>query len=190
MVSRGRYRNNPEWQLPIDLQNRFPDLPLILDPSHIAGKRGIIFDLCQTALDLNFDGLFIESHNNPAKAMSDKDQQVTPKELKSLLDQIIYREANITDDELLDRLTQLRRQIDSYDSDLLNLFERRMLISDSIGKYKKDHKITILQNSRWNEILNKRLESGIDKGLSADFLTKIFRAIHQESIGRQNNVMN
>lgn len=184
------FRNHPQWEIPIELKRRVPDIPIITDPSHICGSKELIFDISQRAMDLNFDGLFIESHINPEQALSDKEQQITPEELGELLDRIVLRSMNITDDTLIDKLSQLRAQIDQYDDDILEIFEKRMKISETIGKYKKENKITIFQPKRWTEIIEERLKKGGKKGLSPEFITKIFKAIHQESINRQNNVMN
>jgi chorismate mutase len=184
------YRNHPQWEIPIELKRRVPEIPIITDPSHICGNKELIFDISQRAMDLNFDGLFIESHINPEEALSDKNQQLTPDELNKLLDKLVLRSMKITDDKLIDTLSQLRTQIDQYDEDLLEIFEKRMKVSEIIGKYKRDNKITIFQPKRWAEIIERRIKKGEKKGLSAEFITKIFKAIHQESINRQNRVMN
>jgi len=184
------YRNQPNWQLPIELRRRIPDLPMICDPSHIAGARKYLHEISQKAMDLNFDGLMIESHINPAKALSDSAQQLTPNDLKELLSRLIYRNANTNDPRLLDVLGELRQQIDIYDDHLLDLLEQRMKVAETIGRYKKENNITILQTTRWDEIINKVIERGEAKGLSAEVIDSIFKAIHQESINHQMKVMN
>ena len=185
-----RYRNNPEWQIPIDLQNRFPDLPLILDPSHIAGKRDIIFDLCQTALDLNYDGLMVETHHDPDNAWSDAAQQITPSSLKQMTIDLKIRKQEGDAIEYQNRLATQRTQIDVLDHKLLELLGKRMRISDEIGLLKKENNVAILQTKRWNEILGKMILEGEERNLSEEFVLKIFKAIHQESINHQKKVVN
>lgn len=184
-----RYRNNPEWQIPIDLQNRFPDLPLILDPSHIAGRRDIIFDLCQTALDLNYDGLMIETHNDPDNAWSDAAQQITPKTLDQITIDLRIRKEEGDAVEFRNRLSTLRTKIDVVDHKLLEILGKRMKISDEIGQLKKENNVAILQTKRWNEILGKMILEGDDQNLSEEFVLRIFKAIHQESINHQKKVI-
>jgi len=183
-----RYRNNPEWQIPIDLQNQFPDLPLILDPSHIAGRRDIIFDLCQTALDLNFDGLMIETHHDPDNAWSDAKQQITPKTLDQLTIDLKIRKEEGDAVEYLNKLSNLRTQIDVVDHKLTEILGKRMKIADEIGGLKKKNNVAILQNKRWNEILGKMILEGKEFDLSEEFVLKIYKAIHQESINHQKRL--
>jgi chorismate mutase len=184
------YRNQPNWQLPIELRRRIPEVPIICDPSHISGSRQYLHEISQKAMDLNFDGLMIESHIDPSKALSDASQQLTPNDLKELLCRLIYRNANPSDPKLLDVLGELRQQIDIYDDHLLDLLEKRMKVAETIGKYKKENNITILQSTRWDEIINKVLSRGKAKSLSTEFVDIIFKAIHQESINHQMKVMN
>jgi len=183
------FRNNPQWQIPIELKRRIPNMPLITDPSHICGNRERIFEICQEAMDLNFDGLFIESHIEPDKAFSDSEQQITPEDLRTLLSRLQLRDPNI-DNSILLTIGELRAQIDDLDDKIIDIFERRMLISKEIGLYKKRHNITILQPKRWENILDKSLKVGKQRGLSSEFIEKVFRAIHQESIDHQNRIMN
>lgn len=183
-----RYRNNPEWQIPIDLQNQFPDLPILIDPSHIAGRRDIIFDLCQRALDLNFDGLMIETHHQPHKAWSDAQQQITPDTLKQITDNLKVRDEEGNAIEYHNKLANLRTQIDVVDHKLTEILGKRMKIADKIGVLKKDNNVAILQNKRWNEILEKMIFEGKENNLSKEFVLKIYRAIHQESINHQNKL--
>ncbi len=184
------YRNQPNWQLPIELRRRLPDIPIICDPSHISGTRKYLYEISQKAMDLNFDGLMIESHINPDKALSDAAQQLTPNDLKELLSRLILRSPVASDPKLLDVLGELRQQIDVYDDDLLDLLEKRMKVAETIGQYKKENNITILQSTRWDEIINKVVAKGVDKGLSPEIIDTIFKAIHQESINHQMKVMN
>ncbi|MBN2215522.1 MAG: bifunctional 3-deoxy-7-phosphoheptulonate synthase/chorismate mutase type II [Bacteroidales bacterium] len=184
------YRNHPQWQIPIELKRRIPTLPIITDPSHICGNRDLLFEISQKAMDLNFDGLIIETHVNPDKAWSDAHQQITPKVLKELLNNLVLRKANVDNAMLLSTLEEMRHEIDKYDDRLVKILEARMAVSRKIGIYKKKNNITILQTSRWDEILRKRIEEAEKIGLSEEFIVKLFRAIHQESINHQTKVMN
>ena len=183
-----KYRNNPEWQIAIDLHNKFPDLPLICDPSHITGKRTMIQEVSQQALDLNYDGLMIETHIDPDNAWSDAAQQVTPAVLIKLFSELKVR--NLTDDadDFNQRMNQLRTQIDDFDHKLIEILGRRMFIADQIGTLKKERNVAILQNKRWQELLDKMITDGENKGLSQEFIIQLFKAIHQESIHHQENV--
>ena len=185
---KSKYRNNPEWQLPIELQNRFPDLPLILDPSHIAGNRDLIFDISQTALDLNFDGLMIETHHNPDKAWSDAAQQVTPQSLIQIMKDLKIRKETTPEAEFTNAINNLRAQIDVVDNQIIELLGKRMKVSDGIGVLKKESNVSVLQSKRWNEILGKMVLEGHEKGLSEEFVLKMFKAIHQESINHQEKI--
>ncbi|WP_405199603.1 chorismate mutase [Christiangramia sp. LLG6405-1] len=184
-----KYRNNPEWQIPIELQNKFPDLPLILDPSHIAGRRDIIFDLCQTGLDLNFDGIMVETHHTPDKAWSDAAQQITPAALIQMMEDLKVRKEISASQDFQNKLTALRSKIDITDSQILEILSKRMKISEEIGQVKKDQNVAILQTKRWNEILGKMVLEGEDKGLSEEFVLRLFKAIHQESINHQQKIL-
>ncbi len=185
-----RYRNNPNWQIPIELQTRFPDLPLICDPSHIAGRRDIIFDVCQTALDLNFDGLMVETHYDPDNAWSDAAQQITPKSLIQMMDDLKIRKSTDTEADYRNALNTLRTQIDVVDHQLIEMLGKRMKIADGIGELKKDKNVAVLQTRRWNEILGKMILEGQDNDLSEEFVLRVFKAIHQESINHQEKIIN
>lgn len=184
-----KYRNNPEWQLAIELQTKFPDLPLINDPSHITGRRDMIFDVSQTALDLNFDGLMIETHNDPDKAWSDASQQVTPKALIQIMKDLKIRKESDPEAEFNSSLNNLRAQIDVVDNQIIELLGKRMKVADSIGLLKKQKNVAVLQSKRWNEILGKMVLEGEEKGLSEEFVLKMFKAIHQESINHQEKIL-
>ena len=185
-----KYRNNPEWQIAIELQNKFPDLPLILDPSHIAGRRDIIFDLCQTALDLNYDGIMVETHHDPDNAWSDAKQQITPAALIQIMKDLKIRKEVSESEEFQNKLSNLRAQIDVADNQLIELLSKRMKISDEIGKVKKAQNVSVLQTKRWSEILGNMVLEGEQRGLSEEFVLRMFKAIHQESINHQEKVMN
>jgi len=182
---KSKYRNNPEWQIPIDLQTRFPDLPLILDPSHIAGNRKLLFDLSQTALDLNFDGLMVETHYDPDNAWSDAAQQITPQTLIQIMKDLKIKKVVSESEEFMDSLKNLRAKIDISDQQLLEVLSKRMKISDEIGKIKKSQNVAILQTQRWNEILGRMILKGEEQGLSEEFVLKLFKAVHMESINHQ-----
>ena len=185
-----KYRNNPEWQIAIDMQNRFPDLPLICDPSHITGKRDMIQEVSQQALDLNYDGLIIETHIDPDNAWSDAAQQVTPATLKQMFINLRVRKISDDESEYNQKMAKLRMQIDEFDGKLLEILGNRMKVADKIGLLKKEKNVAILQNQRWNEILGKMILEGEEKGLSNEFVMQLFKAIHQESITHQEKVIN
>lgn len=185
-----KYRNNPEWQIAIDLQNRFPDLPLICDPSHITGRRDMIQEVSQQALDLNYDGLIIETHIDPDNAWSDAAQQVTPATLKQMFINLRVRKVTDDESEYNQKMAKLRMQIDEFDGKLLEILGNRMKVADKIGLLKKEKNVAILQNQRWNEILGKMILEGEEKGLSNEFVMQLFKAIHQESISHQEKVIN
>jgi len=183
------YRNLPEWQIAIDLQSKFPDLPIINDPSHISGSRDLIFDVSQTALDLNFDGLMIETHCDPDNAWSDAAQQVTPERLIEIFKTLKVRKPGDDEAEFHAALNQLRSQIDLLDSSLLDTMGDRMKVAKSIGQLKKDRNVAVLQSNRWNEILGRMILEGEQRGLSEEFVLKLFKSIHQESIRHQEKIM-
>lgn len=185
-----KYRNIPEWQMAIELQQKFPDLPIINDPSHITGKRAMVQEVCQTALDLNFDGLMIETHNDPDNAWSDAPQQVTPESLIQMFKDLKVRKKNDPEQAYNNQLGTYRSQIDVIDEQLLEGLGKRMAIADQIGKLKEEHNVAVLQSSRWHDILAKMVAEGEKKGLSEEFVSKLFKAIHQESINHQEKIIN
>lgn len=186
---KGKYRNNPEWQIPIDLQYKFPDLPLILDPSHIAGRRDMIFELSQTALDLNYDGLMIETHPDPDNAWSDADQQITADTLMEIMRNLKVRKPEGDGKDYKNTLEMKRTQIDLIDDQIIGLLAKRMKIVDTIGELKKINNVAILQVKRWNEIMERMIAEGTQNQLSEEFVVDVFKAIHQESINHQKKVM-
>ena len=185
-----KYRNLPQWQLAIELRRLIPGIPMICDPSHISGKRSLIKEVSQKAIDMNYDGLMIETHINPDKALSDNEQQVTPKQLDEILSSLIIRNSEIENNEFKLSLEELRIQIDDLDNELLDVLKRRMNVAEEIGIHKKEKGVTILQSNRWEELLLSRINHGVKNGLSEDFMSKLLKAIHQESINRQIKVMN
>ncbi|HNA00951.1 MAG TPA: chorismate mutase [Ferruginibacter sp.] len=184
------FRNAPMWHLPIEMKRRFPGMPLICDPSHICGNRAMLQSVAQKSIDLDFDGLMIESHIDPDNAWSDAKQQVTPGRLLEMLEELVWRNENSTEPEFINALTTLREQINQVDDELLTLLGQRMKLSDKIGQYKKDNNITILQTNRWNEILERAFKKGEAMGLTREFITRYFDAVHMESIQHQNKIMN
>ena len=185
-----KYRNIPEWQIAIELQSRFPDLPLICDPSHITGKRSMIQEVSQQALDLNYDGLIIETHTDPDNAWSDAAQQVTPTVLKQIFKNLRIRQETTEEDDYNIEMIKLRANIDVDDSKLLEILGHRMKVAEQIGALKKAKNVAVLQNKRWNEILGRMILDGEEKGLSEEFILKLFKAIHQESISHQEKIIN
>lgn len=183
------YRNAPMWHLAIDMKLKYPGMPLINDPSHICGRRDILQEVMQKAIDLDYDGLMIESHIDPDKAWSDAKQQVTPEQLAEMLEHIIWRREDINSAEYHAALEALRQKIDHLDDELMQILGQRMKIAEQIGQYKKDNNITILQISRWNEIIDRASVKGDKFGLSREFITKYLDAVHMESINHQKKVL-
>lgn len=184
-----KYRNVPNWEIPIGLMEEMPDIPLICDPSHISGQRDGLLHVAQKAMDLNFAGLMIETHSNPDKAWSDAQQQITPQQLKLLMDQLILRTASIQE-EGIDFIELQRKKIAEIDDQLFELMKQRMQIARDVGNYKRESGVTILQTEHWKKIIEQRLSKASELELSTDFLRSILDAIHQESIRHQTKVMN
>ncbi|HOK99559.1 MAG TPA: bifunctional 3-deoxy-7-phosphoheptulonate synthase/chorismate mutase type II [Bacteroidales bacterium] len=183
------YRNDPNWQIPIELRRRIPNIPLIIDPSHICGKRYTLFEITQKAMDLNYDGIIIESHIDPDHALSDAKQQLRPDQLGELLKKLVIRKEYIENGSLV-TIEELRSQIDKIDDKIVELLEKRMHIAEEIGKIKKENNIAVLQTKRWHQIITQRMKEAREKGLSEHFIENIFRAIHEESINHQTRIMN
>ncbi len=180
------YRNNPKWQIPIDFKNRLPEIPLICDPSHICGEREGIIDVSQTALDLQFDGLMIETHNDPDKAWSDAKQQITPNRLQEIITDLRIRKKDFGNNDL----DKLRKQIDLIDDKILDILNARMEVVKKIGSKKKKDNVAVYQQDRWREIIQKSIDKGTNLGLSINFVEKIYKSIHQESINQQEKIIN
>ena len=189
-LNKNKYRNSPEWKYVIELKRRIPNLPIICDPSHISGRREYLKEISQKAIDLDMTGLMIESHNNPKVALSDKNQQVTPEDLNTLLNGLIKREASPHNKEFENKLEALRREIDLMDDEILETMGARMNIVREIANYKKENNVTILQINRWNEIIQSRLCKGQKLKLHDDFVNIVFQMIHEESIIIQTEIMN
>lgn len=184
------FRNIPQWEKAIELKMQCPGLPVFCDPSHICGNTELIPYISQKALDLDMEGLMIETHIMPTVALSDAKQQVTPGQLKELLGKLVVRVASSQNTEFIDRLTQLRSNINGIDDDILQMLMQRMTIAREIGKYKKENNVTILQSARWEELLESRIVNGKMMGLSEDFIRKLYTLVHDESIRIQNTIMN
>ncbi len=182
------YRNKPKWHIAIELKKEFPDLPLILDPSHICGRRDTILDVSQTALDLNFDGFMIETHCDPDNAWSDAAQQITPAQLNQITHDLKIRQKSSTKEEFQRKLNLHRKELDLIDGNIIDVLSDRMRIAEEIGKIKHQENVAILQSGRWSDILSAMVEAGTSKGLSKDFVEEVFRAIHVESINIQHKV--
>ncbi len=185
-----KYRNAPQWQLAIELRRRMRNLPIICDPSHIAGQADLVFEIAQEAMDLGQNGLMIETHPNPKVALSDAKQQLTPKQLFDLRNALVIRNDSSADPQFRHSLDELRTKIDLLDDELLAILQRRMNVVAQIGKHKKENNIRILQSNRWDEILQNTLAKGVEKGLSAPFIETLFQAIHQEAIDLQTHILN
>jgi len=179
------YRNIPVWQIPIELRRRIPNLPIICDPSHIGGKRELIAPICQQAMDLGFDGLIVESHCSPDEAWSDAKQQVTPEVLDYILSLLVIRSEKMT----TEGINVLRKQIDDLDNQLMDLLTKRMRVCREIGQYKKEHNMTVLQTSRYNEILEKRAAQGTLCGMAPSFVKTVFEQVHEESVRQQMEII-
>jgi chorismate mutase len=182
------YRNKPKWHIAIELKKNFPDLPLILDPSHICGRRDTILDVSQTALDLEYDGFMIETHIDPDNAWSDAKQQITPAQLDQITKDLRIRKHSSSKEEFHVKLNAYRKELDLIDNHLIDVFSDRMGISEQIGILKNKENVAILQSGRWSEILDSMVKLGKDKGLNEEFVKEIFKAIHVESIKIQHNI--
>ena len=185
-----KYRNDPQWQVAIELRSRYPELPFFVDPSHMGGSRDYIQEISQRSLDLGFEGLMIESHCNPAVALSDAKQQLTPDELSDLLyNQVVVRDKDSDAPQWKENIDQLRAKIDVIDENIVYALGSRMNISRKIGEYKKENNIAIIQTARWDKVFSKVLEKGKEYGLSEKFLSDVFTAIHEASVEVQNEII-
>lgn len=185
-----KFRNVPNWMIPMELRRQFPDLPIFCDPSHIGGTRDLIFDISQKALDLNFDGLIIESHIDPDNAWSDASQQVTPERLGQILSELKVRNESSDNVEFTNKLEELRSKINNLDRELVELLGQRMAISEKIAEYKKENNVATYQSDRWNEIFNTRKEWAKKMNVNEDFISELFKLVHEESVRKQEEVIN
>jgi len=183
------FRNDPKWELPIKLRKEVRDLPIICDPSHIAGKATLIEDIAQTAMDINLDGLMIETHNNPAVALSDAEQQITPEELKNIMQNLVLRDTKLRDEQFKGQLLDFRNQIDNFDTQIIGLLNNRKQVVEQIANFKNEKRLTIFQIERWFEILNTRKENASLLGLDEQMVEELFALIHKYSILTQTQIM-
>jgi len=184
------YRNEPQWQIPIDFKARFPFIPMICDPSHICGKRDCIEKVAQTALDLQFDGLMIETHVTPDKALSDALQQLTPSRFQEIIGRLKVRSKTFKDEKSIDTLALLREEINQTDKLLLQTLSKRMEIVKLIAQVKKEKNVAVLQTKRWKEVIEKMSKYANAAGLDVEFVNRLFREVHQESIRHQEKIVN
>ena len=183
-----KYRNVPQWEIPIELRRRHPELPIICDPSHISGCRELVMPVSQMALNLHFDGLMIETHCNPDVAWSDASQQLLPERTKTMTEELYLRSGSASGEDAV-RLSALRQQIDEIDAQLISMMATRMKVAREIGRVKRDSNMPILQSSRWEDVLGRSVAEGVKQGMSGEFVRRVFEAVHQESIEQQNAVM-
>lgn len=187
---KSEYRNAPTWQLALEMKRRYPDLPFLVDPSHICGNRHLLQKVIQNAIDLNYDGVMVECHAHPDQALSDAAQQISPAALQKMLAEIIWRKEKYTSEEVQEELAYHRRIIDNLDDDILTLLSRRMKIAENIGAFKKENNLTILQTERWKQTLERLTAMDNKLDLSKDFICQYYEAIHLESIRHQDKIMN
>lgn len=187
--NKSKYRNNPQWQIALELKDRFPNIPIIGDPSHITGRRDLIAEVAQQAFNLEYNGLMVEVHNNPDEAWSDAKQQITPEALKDILVDITLRKKNDSSDAFSTKLNRFRGEIDELDNQLLGLLAARMEVAKKIGTLKKEHNVAIFQPDRWNVLKKLAIRNGERMGLSEDFLEHLLVSIHKESVELQNKIM-
>ena len=183
------FRNDPKWEIPIKLREEIRDLPIICDPSHIAGKAALIEDIAQTAMDINLDGLMIETHHNPSVALSDAEQQVTPIELNRIMNNLVLRDTKLRDEEFKGQLLNFRNQIDNFDTKIIELLNNRKQVVEHIANFKNENRLTIFQIERWFEILNTRKENANLLGVDEQMVEEIFALIHKYSILTQTKIM-
>lgn len=188
LVDSRPYRNQPTWRIPIELKRKFPNIPLIVDPSHICGKRSLIQSVAQEAVDLLFDGMMLEVHPDPDSAMSDNNQQLTPSAFIDLINKLEFKTETSDNDEFLKQITQIRGDINNLDSTFIELLAERMVLAEKIGACKRNNNVSVLQPTRWAEILETRVRQGKNKNLSENFITKIYQLMHEESIRHQENI--
>ncbi len=184
-----QYRNYPNWKTVIELRRLMPNLPIICDPSHIAGKREYLFEISQKAFDMGLEGLMIESHIDPSCALSDAAQQLTPADLGKLLDKLIIRHENADNPDFETRLDVLRNRIDAIDTELLEILSSRIEIVKQIGKYKKENNVTALQINRWAQLMENRVNLGKKLDINDKFVQTLFQLIHEDSVRMQTEIM-
>ncbi len=185
-----RLRNIPKWEIAIDLKSKFPNLPIICDPSHIAGVASLVSEVAQKALNISLDGLMIEVHCNPSVALSDAKQQITPAQLSSLLNELVFRSPSSANNEFINKIEQFRHRIDSIDQQIIELLGQRMRIVEEIGEYKKNNNVTVFQLRRWEDMLQSRIDCGKKVGLDQEYIKNLLQLVHNESIRKQADILN
>lgn len=185
-----RLRNIPKWEIAIDLKSKFPNLPILCDPSHIAGQSSFVPEIAQKALNLSLDGLIVEVHCNPSVALSDAKQQLTPSQLNSMLGELVFRTPSSSNNDFVDKLEQFRNRIDSIDQQMIELLGQRMRIVEEIGEFKKKNNVSVFQLRRWENILKSRIDCGRKLGLEEDYIKNLLQLVHNESIRKQADILN
>ncbi len=183
------YRNPPMWHIAVEMRERHPQIPMICDPSHMAGKKKLIAGLCQEAADLSYDGLIIESHNKPCEALSDKNQQLTPEELNIILDNIDWRQGDTQEPNYILKIERYRDYIDQSDAEVLQILANRMKMAERIGTAKRAAAVAIYQPGRWDKIVRETMQKSEQLGLSDEFIRDLLNAMHAESIRHQRKIM-
>lgn len=183
------YRNSPRWELVIDFRTQMPNIPVICDASHISGTPSLIQSVAQKSIDLDYQGLMVETHPTPSEALSDAQQQITPSQLFEIYSSLVQRKSRFSTSEMLSRLLELRSRVDAVDDDLIQSLISRKRLIEEIGQHKKDHSITILQLERWEEILERQLKHGRESGLSEQFVKQLYEVIHAEAIRLQQIIL-
>jgi chorismate mutase len=184
-----KYRNKPNWMIPIELKRRLPNLPIICDPSHITGRRDLIEYVSQRAMDLHFDGLMIETHPTPDEAWSDAKQQITPDVLKTILQKLLLKKNVVANENVQLQIEDIRQMVDSLDAEIVDIISRRMQLAKTLGGIKAENNIPIYQPERWREIIENRTKQGKDLDLNEEFVLKLFEVVHDKSIKVQLNVL-
>ncbi|MCL1822060.1 MAG: bifunctional 3-deoxy-7-phosphoheptulonate synthase/chorismate mutase type II [Prolixibacteraceae bacterium] len=187
--SETKYRNYPNWKTVIELRRRMPEVPVICDPSHIAGKREYLFEIAQKSFDIGLEGLMLEAHVRPDEALSDKEQQLSPEALGRLLDKLVIRHRSVSNPQFENQLELLRSRIDTLDRELLEILSSRMDITREIGKYKKEHNVTALQINRWTELMENRVALAEKMNINKTFAQILFQLIHEDSVRMQTEIM-
>jgi len=186
----GKYRNSPMWQIPIDMRGLRPELMMLCDISHISGRREILAEVAQAAMDLAYDGLMVEVHHDPDNALSDAQQQISIAGYDRLIHSLVIRNQTFDDVDVREDIAGYRDQIDKLDEQLIELLSLRMQLARQIGEIKNVYDIPVLQPKRWQQILTTARQNGLLANLTPDFIEELFKAIHQESIHHQIEVMN
>ncbi len=180
-----RYRNKPEWSMPIHLKRMLPGISVICDPSHIAGTREIIASVSQRAINFGLDGLMIETHHDPDNAWSDAKQQITPDTLKIIYENLNFRETLDKHPEAISELDEFRQKIDLVDDQIIELLSDRFQMIKQVGEYKREHNLAVYQPNRWHNVMESRISAGVNKNMTEKFMKSFLFAVHEESVKTQ-----